>query len=66
MTRLTRGEVIDLLCFSILSNHYHLILRTRPDVVESWSDTEVARRWLMICPVRKDSQGQALPASEPI
>ena len=48
---------IDLLCFSILSNHFHLILRSRPDVVSSWSDTEVARRWLMICPVRKDHQG---------
>ena len=44
---------IDLLCYSILSNHYHLILRTRPDVVLQWDDTEVARRWLMICPTRK-------------
>ncbi len=43
---------IDLLCYAILSNHYHLILRTRPDVVETWDDTEVARRWLMICPQR--------------
>ena len=23
---------IDLLCFSLLSNHFHLILRSRPDV----------------------------------
>ena len=51
---------IDLLCFSILSNHFHLVLRSRPDVVASWSDTEVARRWLMICPLRKDGQGQPL------
>ncbi|MCP5092686.1 MAG: hypothetical protein GY949_17375 [Gammaproteobacteria bacterium] len=46
---------IDLLCYSILSNHFHLILRTRCDVVETWDDTEVARRWLMKyvsdCPV---------------
>ena len=55
---------IDLLCFSILSNHYHLILRTRPDVVASWDDTEVARRWLMICPVRKVG-GRAAEPSEP-
>ncbi|MEO1526144.1 MAG: hypothetical protein AAFX06_11960 [Planctomycetota bacterium] len=46
---------IDLLCFSILSNHYHLILRTRPDVVTKWSDTEVARRWLSICPARANT-----------
>ena len=44
---------IDLLCFAILSNHFHLILRSRPDVVATWDDTEVARRWLMLCPKRK-------------
>ncbi|MEQ1830936.1 MAG: hypothetical protein ABL921_33630 [Pirellula sp.] len=44
---------IDLLAIAILSNHFHLILRSRPDVVETWDDTEVARRWLMLCPKRK-------------
>ena len=46
---------IDLLGFAILSNHFHLILRSRPDVVATWDDTEVARRWLMLCPKRKKS-----------
>jgi REP element-mobilizing transposase RayT len=41
---------IELVAYSILSNHYHLILRNRPDVVTKWDDTEVVRRWLMICP----------------
>lgn len=50
---------IDLLCFSILSNHFHLVLRSRPDVVATWDDTEVARRWLMLCPVRKREDGSA-------
>jgi hypothetical protein len=44
---------IDLLGFAILSNHFHLILRSRPDVVDTWDDAEVARRWLMLCPKRK-------------
>ena len=44
---------IDLLSFAILSNHFHLILRSRPDVVATWDDSEVARRWLMLCPIRK-------------
>ena len=35
---------IDLLSFAILSNHFHLMLRSRPDVVETWDDAEVARR----------------------
>ena len=43
---------IDLLAYAVLSNHFHLILRTRPDVVATWDDTEVARRWLMLCPHR--------------
>lgn len=55
---------IDLLCFSILSNHFHLILRSRPDVVESWDDTQVAQRWLQLCPVRKNKQGVAKEPSE--
>ena len=56
---------IDLLAFAILSNHFHLILRSRPDVVATWSDDEVARRWLMLCPHRRKSDGSPLPPSEP-
>ena len=50
---------IDLLAMAILSNHFHLILRSRPDVVETWNDTEVARRWLMLCPKRKKERSLA-------
>jgi len=35
-----------------MSNHLHLILRNRPDVVALWSDQEVARRWLAVFPGR--------------
>ena len=45
---------IDLLSFAFLSNHFHLILGSRPDVVAMWDDSEVARRWLMLCPVRRN------------
>lgn len=41
---------IDLLAFAILSNHFHRILRSRPDVVATWDDREAARRWLIRCP----------------
>ena len=51
---------IDLLGQAILSNHFHLVLRSRPDVVETWDDTEVARRWWRLCPKRKDEHGVAL------
>ena len=49
---------IDLLCYAIMSNHFHLVLRSRPDVVAAWDDTEVARRWLMLCPKRKNDAKQ--------
>lgn len=47
---------IDLLCQAILSNHFHLVLRSRPDVVAEWDDSEVARRWLMLCPERDENR----------
>ena len=28
---------IDLLAFACLSNHFHLVLRSRPDVVATWN-----------------------------
>ena len=36
---------VDVLGFAVPSNHLHVVLRNRPDVVQDWSDTEVARRW---------------------
>ena len=58
---------IDLLAFSCLSNHFHLLLRSRPDVVATWDDTQVALRWWQLCPSRKvklevDGQWIKVPA----
>jgi hypothetical protein len=47
---------IDCLTFAVLSNHIHLILRSRPDLVRGWSDTEVAKRWLRLCPPRQNGK----------
>ncbi|MEZ6077731.1 MAG: hypothetical protein R3C56_19295 [Pirellulaceae bacterium] len=46
---------IDLLCFSLLSNHFHLVLRSQPEIVSTWNNREVARQWLMLCPKRSDA-----------
>ena len=40
----------DILGHAIMDNHLHLIVRNRPDVVATWSDEEVAIRWLKIYP----------------
>ena len=43
-----------------LSNHIHLILRSRPDVVALWSDKEVVRRWLTISHLVPSKDGQTI------
>lgn len=50
---------IEVLGFSVMSNHFHCVLRTRPDVVETWSDEEVARRWWQVFPQRRNEDGSA-------
>lgn len=45
---------IDCLTYTVMSNHLHLILRSRPDVAKEWSDKEVARRWLRLFPLRRE------------
>ena len=47
---------IDCLTYTVLSNHLHVVLRNRPDVVQTWSDEEVARRWLTLFPERRNEQ----------
>jgi hypothetical protein len=49
---------IDCLTYTVLSNHLHVVLRNRPDVVKTWSDEEVARRWLTVFPKRRNEQGE--------
>ena len=49
---------IDVLGFSVMSNHVHVVLRNRPDVVAGWSDEEVARRWWNLFPLRRDETGR--------
>ena len=45
---------VDCLSFCVMVNHIHVILRNRPDVVQTWSDEEVARRWWQLFPLRKN------------
>ena len=51
---------VDVLGFAVMSNHLHVVVRTRPDVVKTWSDAEVAVRWWNLFPQRREKDG--LPA----
>lgn len=48
---------VDVLAFSVMSNHIHLVLRNRPDVAAQWGDEEVARRWWRLHPLRRNEDG---------
>lgn len=41
--------------YAVMSNHYHIVLEMMPRLCDSWSDEEVAERWLAVCPGRKPS-----------
>ena len=55
---------IDLLCFGLLSSHFHLVLKSQPEIVGTWTSREVARRWLMLCPKRKLRDGSPADPKE--
>jgi hypothetical protein len=39
---------VDVLEFSIMSNHIHLLLRIRPELAWCWTEVEIAQRWLLL------------------
>jgi hypothetical protein len=53
---------IDIGFHAELANHLHLILRTRPDVVATYSDEEVLRRWWIVARLKRTGIG---PIAEP-
>jgi hypothetical protein len=55
---------IDVLGYAVLSNHFHVVLRNRPDVARQWSEREVARRWWNLFPKRRDERGRAARPTE--
>lgn len=57
---------IDVLTYAIMSNHLHLILRNRPDVVGAWSDEEAALRWLRVFPGRRLDEQLAEPTENDV
>ena len=45
---------IDVPGFAVMSNHLHVVVRTRPDVVKEWTNDEVALRWWRLFPQRRN------------
>jgi hypothetical protein len=57
MEKLAGIVAVDVLGFSVMSNHLHLLLRIRPDIAAARSDEEVARRWWQLHPGRHHDDG---------
>jgi REP element-mobilizing transposase RayT len=55
---------IEVCAYAVMENHYHTILRTRPDIVASWSDREVATRWLTLFPRHRGMRSAAIPPAD--
>ena len=58
LQQLAAAFAIDVLDYAVLSNHVHVVLRNRPDIVATWSNKQVARRWWSLFPGRKDQRGR--------
>ena len=43
---------IEVLAYSVMGNHLHLVLRNVPEVGHGWSAQEVLERWLTLHPLR--------------
>jgi REP element-mobilizing transposase RayT len=55
---------IDVCGYAVMSNHLHLVLRARPDLVEDWPDLEIALRWKRLFPPRDPATGEPIEPSE--
>jgi hypothetical protein len=61
MEALASVFAIDVLTYAVMSNHLHVIVRNRPDVVATWSDEDCALRWLRVFPGRRVEEHLADP-----
>ncbi len=55
---------IQVCAYAVMEDHYHNILRTRPDLAARWPDREVATRWLTLFPRHRDRNGTPLAPAE--
>ena len=61
---LVRCFMIDVGFHAILSNHFHLVLRTSPRLAKQLSSREVARRWLSVFPGTRVLDGNWIEPTE--
>jgi hypothetical protein len=60
LRQLTGVFGVEVCSYAVMSNHVHLVLRIRPDLVRQWSDDEVALRWRTIFPLHDEATGEPI------
>jgi REP element-mobilizing transposase RayT len=55
---------IEVCGYAVMSNHLHVVLRTRPDLVRDWTDEEVAFRWKRLFPDHDPATREPVAPSE--
>ncbi len=54
MVELCKIFAVEIFAYAIMDNHYHLVLYVDPKLPLSWSDDDIAERWLKVYPSRLD------------
>ncbi|MCY3837622.1 MAG: hypothetical protein OXH09_03035 [Gammaproteobacteria bacterium] len=63
LMRIAPCFAVDVYAYTVLSNHFHLVLRHDPLAGRGWSDDEVARRWVEAFPPTE--RGEVVEALKP-
>ena len=64
---LAGASAVEVAGYAVMSNHLHVVLRTRRDVALGWSDQEVAERWLTLWPKERLRDGTGVaPTAEAV
>jgi hypothetical protein len=61
---LSRLFGVEVLAYSVMSNHWHGVLRTRPDRIAELSDEDLARRWLQLYPRKVEGSAEDREAAQ--
>lgn len=57
---LSESFAVDVLAYAVMSNHFHIVVYYDPQAASSWSDEEVANRWLRAFPSRVSDRETAM------
>ena len=47
---------VGLYTYAVMSNHVHVVLRIDPTAAATWTDEEVAARWVRLFPIMRDGE----------